>query len=140
MSNPNQVSRGPEKRYIPRWNVQNKILYRKEENNIYREALSKDINSSGACFLCPEAIQPPSKLTLLLYLSEHVAVEVSGTVLWNKDGSGYNLIGIRFESIPRQIQEIILQHAFEYKKEDLVRHWFKGWEEKTPPKKDHPTR
>ena len=128
MTNPQKLSRGPDKRYFPRWSVQNKILYRKEENSTYQEALSKDINGSGACFSCPEKIKPSTKINLLLYLADSVAVEVTGRVLWNKDGDSHNLVGVRFENTAAQVQEMILQYAFECKPEDFMRHWFKGWE------------
>ena len=134
MTNPKKLSRGPDKRYFPRWNVQNKILYRKEENSTYQEALSKDINGSGACFSCLEEIKPSSKLTLLLYLADFVAVEVTGTVLWNKDGDSHNFVGVRFENTAAQVQDMILHYAFECKKEDFQRHWFKGWENSTEEK------
>ncbi len=130
MTNQNQFSRGVDKRYIPRWSVQNKILYRKEKNSTYQEAYSKDINSSGACFSCPEEIKPSAKLTLVLYLADAVAVEVTGRVLWNKDAQPHNLVGVRFENTSEQVQEMILQYAFECKKEALTRHWFEGWENK----------
>ena len=117
MTNPKKLSRGTDKRYFPRWNVQNKILYRKEKNSSYQKALSKDISGSGACFSCPEKIKPSSKLNLIFYLADSVAVEVTGRVLWNKDGRSNNLIGVRFENISDQVEEMILQYAFEYKRE-----------------------
>ena len=64
---------------------------------------------------------------MVMYLSETTAVEVCGTVLWKKDGKDQNLIGVRFENIPAHVQDMILQYAFEFKKEDVMRHWFKGW-------------
>ena len=119
--------RGSDQRYIPRWVVNNKVLYRKENNPAYQETASKDINCNGASFYCKEEISPKQKLKMVLYLSETIAVEVTGTVLWKKDGKDQSLIGVRFEDIHAHVQDMILQYAFEFKKEDLTRHWFKGW-------------
>ena len=119
--------RGNDQRYIPRWVVHNKVLYRRENNPSYQETASKDINCSGASFYCKDEIGPNQKLKMVLYLSETIAVEVTGTVLWKKDGKDQSLIGVRFENIPAHVQDMILQYAFEFKKEDLTRHWFQGW-------------
>lgn len=119
--------RGSDQRYIPRWVVHNKVLYRKENNPAYQETASKDINCSGASFYCSDEVSPHQKLQMVMYLSETIAVEVSGTVLWKKDSKDQSLIGVRFENISSHVQDMILQYAFEFKKEDLTRHWFKGW-------------
>ena len=119
--------RGSDKRYIPRWVVQNKVLYRKENNSAYQETASKDINCSGASFYCNDEVSLNQKLKMVMYLSETTAVEVSGTVLWKKNDKDQNLIGVRFENIPPHVQDTILKYAFEFTKEDLTRHWFQGW-------------
>ena len=119
--------RGSDQRYIPRWVVHNKILYRRENNPAYQETSSRDINCTGASFYGKEDILPRQKIKMVMYLSETTAVEVSGTVLWKKNADEKPLIGVRFEEITPHVQDMILQYAFEYKKEDLTRHWFKGW-------------
>lgn len=127
MDEPEKEIRGSDQRYIPRWVVQNKVLYRKEGNSAYQETASKDINCSGASFYCKDEVSPNQKLKMVMYLSETIAVEVCGTVLWKKDGKDQNLIGVRFENIPAHVQDMILQYAFEFKKKDLTQHWFQGW-------------
>ena len=127
MDTPEKQIRGSDQRYIPRWVVNNKVLYRKENNPAYQETASKDINCSGASFYCKDEVGPNQKLKMVMYLSQTIAVEVSGTVLWEKIGKDQNLIGVRFENIPSHVQDMILQYAFEFKKEDLTRHWFQGW-------------
>ena len=121
------LSRGVDKRYLPRWVVENKVLYRPENKSAYQETASRDINCTGASFYCKEDVLPRQKIKMVMYLSQTIAVEVTGTVLWKKDGDKQNLLGVRFEEIPPNVQDIILQYALEYKKEDLTRHWFKGW-------------
>ena len=119
----NSQTRGAEKRYIPRWIVQNKVLYRRENNPAYQETSSRDINCSGASFYCKEDVLPRQKIKMVMYLSETIAVEVSGTVLWEKNADQKKLIGVRFEEITPNVQDMILQYAFEYKKEDLTQRW-----------------
>ena len=127
MDTPKKQIRGSDQRYIPRWVVHNKVLYRKENNPAYQETASKDINCSGASFYCKDEFSPNQKLKMVLYLSETIPIEVSGTVLWKKSDKDQNLIGVRFEDIPAHVQDMILKYAFEFKKEDLTRHWFQGW-------------
>ena len=122
-------SRGAERRYIPRWSVSNKILYRKEKSTSYREAASKDITCAGACLLSEECLLPQQKLSLVIYLCDDVAVQIDGTVMWQATNHqpNHNLIGIRFENTSSRVQELILEYAFEYKKEALSQFWFRGW-------------
>ena len=127
MENQNNSSRGADKRYIPRWEVRNKILYSKENASSYQETSSKNINCNGACLYCDEPLIPDQKINLVLYLSESIAVEIKGKILWKRTEDHQNLIGVRFEEASPQIKEMILQYAFEYKKDDVISHWFKGW-------------
>ncbi len=117
-----------EKRYFPRWDVNHKILYKKENTLFYKECSCTDISADGVCLSALEAFEPHQKLNLLVYLSENVAVEVNGTVLWNKISAQRCLAGFKFESISANVQDLILQFAFDCKKEQLHRNWFEGWE------------
>lgn len=117
----------PERRYFPRWIVENKVLYRLHDN-FYCEGTTKDLSCDGACLLCTENLNAPSKLTLVVYLDDVTAVEVTGHVVWNNFSGQRSLVGVRFENISTKVQDMILQHAFECNKELLTKHWFKGWE------------
>ena len=122
---------GSERRYLPRWIVTNRILYRKEDQPHFQECSSKDLSGDGACLSCPETLPFSGKLTLVVYLSEEIAVQVKASVLWNKpsfDPKNQNLYGVRFEELSNKVQEMILQYAFECKKDVLTKHWFEGWE------------
>ena len=117
-----------ERRYFPRWIVENKVLYRLPHQTSYREAITKDLSCDGVCFLCEEDLKTPSKLTLVVYLDNDIAIEVKGYVVWNKFNIRQSPIGVRFENIPTKVQDMILQYAFECNKEILTKHWFKGWQ------------
>ena len=150
MKKPSQLA---ERRYFPRWTVEHKVIYKKiaagngfaaasnhhpEEKSpslkikketppVYHEGFSRDIGCEGTSLYTDESLAPSQKLKLLVYLSEDVAVQVDGTVLWQQPAEKQNLLGVRFENVTSQVQNLILQHAFECKKEDLQRNWFAGW-------------
>ena len=70
--------------------------------------------------------------TGFMFASKHhydVAVQIDGTVMWQATNHqpNHNLIGIRFENTSSRVQELILEYAFEYKKEALSQFWFRGW-------------
>lgn len=123
-----------ERRYFPRWIVENKVLYRLPHQTSYREATTKDLSGDGACLLCQEDLKAaqenlkaPLKLTLVVYLADDIAVEVTGYVMWNEFSGQRALLGVRFENTSTKVQDMILQYAFECNKELLTKNWFKGW-------------
>ena len=117
-----------ERRYFPRWVVENKVLYHRDTHSFYRESTTKDLSCDGVCLTCPEEISPAQKLTLVVYLTEDVAVQVKGTVRWSKPSDKHSWVGVRFENTPSKIQDMILEYAFECNRELLTKHWFEGWE------------
>ena len=127
--NPSANSSGPDKRYFPRWEVSNKIKYIVGSEMDFHECISRDLSCAGLSMLAKDSrLAPAQKVKLKVELSTKAAVEVQGRVVWNRPLRDGNLVGINFEDINAQAQEIILQHAFEVKKRDLVDHWFRGWE------------
>ena len=120
------LSRGRDKRYLPRWEVRNKILYSTESTTNYQSATSKNINCTGACFYCEGNFTPRQNINLILYLSDVIAVEVKGTVLWESYANSRKLIGVRFEDPATHVKEMILKYAFEYKKNKALNQGFKG--------------
>ena len=122
-----------EKRYIPRWEVANRILYQIENEKKTHESSSKDLSCTGACFATPENLPLNKKIKMKIYLSEDIAVKVEGQIVWNKPGSANeNLVGVTFSNTSQEVQELILKHAFEIKKEDMIKYWFQGWNHKKP--------
>ena len=116
-----------ERRYFPRWSVENKILYRLRGHASYREGTTKDLSCDGASLLCEEDLKAPCRVNLVLYLDNDIAVEVTGYVIWNQFTGQRSLVGVRFENTSTKVQDMILQYAFECNKEQLTKYWFEGW-------------
>src|SRR6267142_2588789 len=116
-----------DKRYLPRWVVNQRVLYQKENEPFYRECRSKDIHCEGACISPTEGLPLDQKLTLTIYISEDVAVHVQGKVLWAMNLPQQNLVGLQFSNVSQKVQDMILQYAFNCNKEAMRKHWFEGW-------------
>ena len=121
-------SRSSDHRYLPRWQVNNRIFYRLEKHTKAHECQSKDLSCMGACLATKESLDPNQKVQLTIYLTEDQPIEVNGHIVWNAKTSGENLAGVIFDNLSLKSQDMILKYAFEIKKEDLINHWFKGWE------------
>jgi len=118
-----------DKRYLPRWEVNNRILYKLESDPSLQECRSMDISCTGACLVTPDPLPAKQKVDLTVYLSETIAVKLQGQIVWQKQLNSGNLTGVLFTNTSPEVQELILDHAFEIKREDLVKHWFQGWNE-----------
>ncbi|HPB67422.1 MAG TPA: PilZ domain-containing protein [Candidatus Omnitrophota bacterium] len=119
---------GQEKRYLPRWEVNNRVLCRTDEGFDSVECRSMDLSCAGVCLVMRQRLQPAEKVKLTIYLTEAKAVEVDGHVAWSRVSGYGNLAGISFENTELEIQDTILKYAFEFKKNTLVQHWFEGWQ------------
>lgn len=119
---------GPERRYLPRWEVNNRVLCRTEEGFDSVECRSMDLSCSGVCLVMRQKFQPAQRVKLTIYLTEAKAVEVDGRVAWSRVSGYGNLAGVSFENTELGIQDTILKYAFEFKKNALLQHWFEGWE------------
>lgn len=116
-----------DRRYLPRWEVDNKILYRKEGDSSYSPCRSKDINCAGICIRTNEEIAVNQPLSLTVYLAEGIApVDVHGKVLWRIASDTENLVGIQFDQVSDKTSERIFDYAFEYKRDELMKSWFRG--------------
>ena len=124
---------GSDKRYFPRWEIDKRIVYQLSHNPAEKEAQAVDMSCSGIRLLSEEPLLPTQKIKLNVFLSKVRVVTVTGRVVWIKHiakynkHSKYNEAGIVFDDIDQKTQELILEHAFTLKKNDLVDHWFKGW-------------
>ncbi len=119
-----------DKRYLPRWEVQNRVFYRLEKDPQTREGATKDISCSGARITTPTSLIPYQKIQLTIRLAEETFISVNGHIIWVKCSALENEVGISFLNTSAQIQEVILQNVFELNREKFQNHWFKGWEEK----------
>ena len=117
-----------DQRYFPRWEVENRVLYQLEDQMDTLEAQTIDLSCAGACLTVPKTIRPQQTIKLVIYLSPNKFINVNGKIIWTKSVGGEQQIGIQFENISLKNQDIILQHAFEVRHDQVTRNWFKGWE------------
>ena len=117
-----------DRRYLPRWEVDNKIIFQKGNDPIPHECRSKDIAATGACIRAMEDISPSQILNLTIYLANDIEpIQVHGKAVWRQKKDNEHLIGIQFNSISDTTSDRIYHYAFEYRKTDLMKNWFKGF-------------
>ncbi len=119
---------GHEQRYLPRWYVANKVEYSLDVESSTRDCKTVDISCSGACLNVSEILLPGQRMNMTIHLDEERKIDVNGRVVWNKIGEDQRLAGVEFFEIESEEQELILDYAFEISPDDLVEHWFEGWE------------
>lgn len=123
----NQSSSFEDRRYFPRWEVNNRIVYQLEKSLATFEGFTKDLSCAGTCVSTLERLKINQRLRLTIYLSKDKKVTVQGNVVWVKPTHECQWAGIDFYNTTYQDQDLILECAFELNKKDLVRYWFKGW-------------
>lgn len=89
--------------------------------------MTKDLSCVGACLKTQEVLPSNRKLNMKIYLSDQKFFPVEGHVVWNRSSDSGNSVGVIFDNISPEMQELILQYAFEIKKEDVIKNWYKGW-------------
>ena len=119
-----------DQRYLPRWEAENRVLYRLDKEAKPRECTSKDISCGGACLKTKEQLSPKQKVKLTIYLENDVSIQVDGQIVWQRPQDGQNLVGVLFANTSQKAQDMILKYAFEIKKDELIKHWYSGWEKK----------
>lgn len=124
-----------ERRYLPRWEVRNRILFQLENSTRVNESVTKDLHAAGTSFFSKHAIDPKKTVKLTIYLSPDVAITVKGHVAWSKAlGKDENLLGVEFDNINEKVQDKILEHAFELSDDALMRSWYKNFMNKSKKK------
>ena len=117
-----------DRRYLPRWEVDNKIIFQKNQDDIPYECRSKDITAAGACLRIKEDISLSQELNLTIYLANDIEpIQVHGKAIWHQKKENENLIGVQFDAINDATSDRIFHYAFEYRKSDLMKNWFKGF-------------
>jgi c-di-GMP-binding flagellar brake protein YcgR len=116
-----------ERRYLPRWHVDNRVLCRLDNGPETLECRSRDLSCAGIEIVSQESIPPHQKINLTICLTETKALDVTGHVVWQRPSSSGNVSGVVFENVAQEIQDAILKYAFEFKKKDVVNHWYEGW-------------
>jgi c-di-GMP-binding flagellar brake protein YcgR len=116
-----------EKRHCPRWAVVSRIFYQLNGDTTIHESQSVNISATGICFTTPELLSENTRIKMNIFISGERVLPVGGQVIWSKSENGRHQAAIRFSDISSRSQEMILEHAFEMKKEDMVNYWFQGW-------------
>ncbi|MGE0267247.1 MAG: PilZ domain-containing protein [Candidatus Omnitrophota bacterium] len=118
---------GKEKRLHPRWDIENRIFFRRESNTAEHLGYTKDLSCSGTCFLSKEKVRCGQKLKLSIYLSEAETITLQAKVMWVQRADDVYCIGTHFSDISQDEQSFILEHAYELNHDTVVNHWFKDW-------------
>jgi len=119
---------GPDLRYFPRWEVKDQVLYQLEGETEAREGKTRDISCAGACIVGDWQIAPHQKIKLTIQLSKNTKIRVNAHILWVKVQNNQREMGVTFYDTPDDVQDSILQHAFEVDKKKVLDQWYKGWE------------
>ena len=120
-------SKRSEKRYLPRWDAKKRVVCRQQDEAQSCEVFTKNISASGACLVSREELPLKKRFVLAIYLSEHATpIHAYGPVVWQFNKGNEIFAGIRFDWIDSEAQSTIFNYAFEYKRKDLVKQWFKG--------------
>lgn len=125
----NNISKGIDMRYFPRWEVNNRVSYHLEGHKESYEGKTKDISCAGACIAGNGQVTLHQKIELTLQLNDVTRVKLKGHILWVKIENNQPQMGVTFYDTPDEVQNLILQHAFEVDKEQVVKQWYKGWED-----------
>lgn len=117
-----------DQRYLPRWNVRNRVRLAVESGTEIEEGETLDLSCSGVCIRLSRLLMPGKNLKMKIYLEEDNTVEVEGHVVWNRITEEGRYAGVNFDTAPLEVQEEILNYAFEINPDELVKHWFSGWD------------
>jgi len=115
------------KRYTPRWNLQDRSAYQMNIGSEACEGHLKDVSCTGACVETDQDLPINQNVNLTLHLPDRGAINVCGTAVWAKAVNSHYEIGIHFFNTSSEAQDTILQHAARANKRLLTEHWFKGW-------------
>lgn len=119
-----------DQRYFPRWNVNNRVLYRPESGSELQlhHGHTKDLSCAGACLYLKEFLPPQQKIALNIHLSPGTNLDLRATVVWQKAEAMSYWTGVTFHDTSDEAQQQILEHAFEFERSKVLEHWYKGWE------------
>lgn len=117
-----------DQRYFPRWEVENRILYKLENSAEPHTGTTKDLSCAGARLTTKDPLLPRQRLKLTIRLSLTTEVVVNGRVIWQDQTRSPYPTGVAFYNTSGKAQETILQHAFEIDREKVLNQWFRGWD------------
>lgn len=121
-------SNQPERRGLPRWKLDKEVIYRVSHQPNEKTARTIDLSCRGACILSSEPLLPTQRIDLSIIIDKLNVARMSGHVAWIRHFPQKNEAGICFDDIDEDTQHMILEHAFNCRKEDVVNYWFSGWD------------
>ena len=130
MSHTNQTKTFPrsnDRRYIPRWETESRILYQFENSKEFLHGKTVDLNSTGTCLCVGTLPSPERKVNLTIYLTDHTVIECEGNIVWTKQQNDKTFLGVRFTNPDAETQEVILEHAFKIDRDRFLEQFFRGW-------------
>ena len=122
------VLKDDDKRYFPRWEVAESVRYHLEGEDRFHVAQTRDISCAGACIAGDVHVAPNQMVKITIEIADGVKVKLNARILWVKDKDGEPQMGVTFQDTPDDIQDLILQHAFELDRDKFLKQLFKGWE------------
>lgn len=115
-------------RYFPRWEVNDPVLYHLDGEKEPYEGQTKDISCAGACITGTGDVSPHQKIKVIVELAEGVKIKLNAHILWVKIENNHPQMGVTFYNTPDDVQNLILQHAFEVDRDRFLKQLYKGWE------------
>jgi hypothetical protein len=115
-------------RYFPRWEVKDPVLYHLEGESQTYEGHTKDLSCAGACITGVTNVVPHQKIKVIVELSRGAKVKLNARILWVRIENNQPQIGVSFYNTPDDVQNQILQHAFEIDRDKFLDQLYKGWE------------
>ena len=115
-------------RYFPRWEVDDPVLYHLDGEKESYEGQTKDISCAGACITGVGNVSPHQKVKVIIELTEGVKITLNAHILWVRIGNNQSQMGVTFYNTPDDVQNLILQHAFELDRDKFIKQLYKGWE------------
>ena len=115
-------------RYFPRWEVNDPVQYSFEDGKEFFTGKTKDLSCAGACITGSTDVSPHQKIKMVVELAEGVRVKLNAHILWVKIDHHAPEMGVSFYNTPDDVQNLILQHAFEVDRDKFLQQLYKGWE------------
>ena len=115
-------------RYFPRWEVNDPVLYHLDGGKKSYEGQTKDISCAGACITGTGNVSPHQKIKVIVELAEGVKIKLNAHILWVKIENNQPQMGVTFYDTPDDVQNLILQHAFEVDRDKFLKQLYRGWE------------
>ncbi|MBF0521812.1 MAG: PilZ domain-containing protein [Candidatus Omnitrophica bacterium] len=124
----NTSSQDSDQRYIPRWEVRNRVLYYLDDEKVPHEGQTKDLSCAGACLCLNQVPASAQRVNMEIFLSEKKVAKLEGQIRWVKRTKDETQVGVSFSNVTIKAQDLILEHAFAISPKNYNNLWFRGWQ------------